>query len=263
MYYIVRREVGDVLRRILVDLDDVLIDLLYVWIKELNRKYGLSVRKEDIGEWDITKSFPTLTEEQIFEPLFNKHLYDNVPVIPGAKKYLEKLCVSNDVFIVTATPFLVAKYKFNHTIFKEFPFIAPGKVIISSNKQLVKGDVLIDDHVNNLVGGSYQKILFTQPHNSNLVLPESIKRANSWKEVYEMLEDKMHSIIVYTIGCPKCNQLERKLLSAGFCFERNTNREEMEKLGMKSSPYMSVDGKLMDFAHAWAWINANKKEEIK
>lgn len=70
----------------------------------------------------------------------------------------------------------------------------------------------------------------------------------------------MNSIVVYTIGCPKCNQLEKKLQNCGFEYTLNTNKEEMKKLEMKTLPYMSVDGKLMNFSEAWKWITENRKD---
>lgn len=69
----------------------------------------------------------------------------------------------------------------------------------------------------------------------------------------------MNSIVVYTIGCPKCNQLEKKLQTCGFEYTLNTDKEEMKRLEMKTLPYMSVDGKLMNFSEAWKWITENRK----
>ncbi len=49
------------------------------------------------------------------------------------------------------------------------------------NKQLVKGDILIDDNPHNLVGGEYIPILFDRPHNHDKA--HGITRAQTWEEV--------------------------------------------------------------------------------
>lgn len=65
----------------------------------------------------------------------------------------------------------------------------------------------------------------------------------------------MAKIIIYTVGCPKCKQLEKKLTNKGLKFEICTNVEEMQKLGIRSAPYLSVDDELLDFGKAWKWVS--------
>ena len=69
-----------------------------------------------------------------------------------------------------------------------FPFLSSEQIICEKNKQSVKGDILIDDGVHNLLGGSYRKFLFNQPN--NLLFDErehDIIRVYSWKEIYERI----------------------------------------------------------------------------
>lgn len=70
----------------------------------------------------------------------------------------------------------------------------------------------------------------------------------------------MNKIIVYTIGCPKCVQLERKLEKAGISFVKCCDVDEMKRLNILTAPYMSVNGKLLDFRAAWKWIDENKEK---
>ena len=70
-------------------------------------------------------------------------------------------------------------------------------------------------------------------------------------------------IVLYTIDCPKCIQLEKKLQAYGITYTVNKNIEEMKALGITSCPYMSVDGKLMNFSESWKWIKENYQNECK
>ena len=54
---------------------------------------------------------------------------------------------------------------------------------------MIKGDVLIDDNPNNLVGGEYKKILFNKSHNVNDRDNPEFHCADDWKEVYKIIKE--------------------------------------------------------------------------
>ncbi|MBR0086884.1 MAG: hypothetical protein IJL98_03995, partial [Lachnospiraceae bacterium] len=57
-------------------------------------------------------------------------------------------------------------------------------VIITFRKQLLQGDILIDDGIHNLEGGSYKKILVTAPYNEDYDAEgHGMIRVHSWKEI--------------------------------------------------------------------------------
>lgn len=62
-------------------------------------------------------------------------------------------------------------------------------------------------------------------------------------------------IILYSTHCPRCNIIATKLKQKKLNYTEVTDVEEMKKLGITSAPYLSVDGKLMDFSEANNWIN--------
>ena len=69
---------------ILVDMDDTIEDLLSAWVSYLNTKHGTSIKKDDVTQWDISKSFPTLSREQVYEPLYLDSFWLSVEPIDGA-----------------------------------------------------------------------------------------------------------------------------------------------------------------------------------
>lgn len=71
----------------------------------------------------------------------------------------------------------------------------------------------------------------------------------------------MNKIILYTIGCPKCHQLERRLNDRNIQYETCTDIEQMKALGIKTAPVLSVNGLLMSFTQAWQWIG--RQTEVK
>lgn len=63
------------------------------------------------------------------------------------------------------------------------------------------------------------------------------------------------SVILYTTGCPKCRVLEKKLESKNIEYVKNTDTVLMISKGFESAPMLEVDGEIMNFAVANAWIN--------
>lgn len=175
---------------ILCDADDTIQELTVHWLAELNRKYNYNIKKEDIRSWDITKAYPKLTPEEVLEPLYREEFWSRTTPVDGSVYYLEKLAKDGHrLKIVTASnpETFGAKAR---KLMEMFPFLTMEQIIREDNKQSVAGDILIDDGVHNLIGGSYKKFLFNQPNNSEFNESDfGITRVYSWREVYERITD--------------------------------------------------------------------------
>ena len=67
-------------------------------------------------------------------------------------------------------------------------------------------------------------------------------------------------MILYTIGCPQCNVLEKKLAIKGISYERCEDRDKMNELGIRFAPALQLeDGSILNFAQANKWINEGGK----
>ena len=62
------------------------------------------------------------------------------------------------------------------------------------------------------------------------------------------------NVILYSTGCPKCQVLVKKLDAAGVEYSVITDVDEMLALGIKAAPMLEVNGKMMDFSGAIAWV---------
>lgn len=65
-------------------------------------------------------------------------------------------------------------------------------------------------------------------------------------------------IVLYTIDCPKCKILERKLKEADIEYEVVKDVDMMMSLGISSAPVLKVDEDLMVFNDAVKWIMSRK-----
>ena len=172
---------------ILVDMDDTIEHLLVPWLDWLNRKYGRNVRKSDVHSWDMRIAYPGLMLEEIFGALDEEEFWDTVPPIEGAAEVLERwMKQGHQVYIVTATPPRSVRAKMERVLFRYFPFLSWDQVIITSNKQLLKADVMVDDGYHNLVGGDYRKVLVDAPYNREFdEKKDGMIRVHNWKEIEE------------------------------------------------------------------------------
>ena len=63
-------------------------------------------------------------------------------------------------------------------------------------------------------------------------------------------------VVFYTIGCPQCLLVERKLKEKHIQYEEKNDIEEMISLGFEHAPVLVVDGKIMGVKESLNWIKS-------
>ena len=61
-------------------------------------------------------------------------------------------------------------------------------------------------------------------------------------------------VVFYTIRCPQCLLVERKLKEKCIPYDEKNDIEEMISLGFKHAPILVVDDKVMGVKDALNWI---------
>lgn len=185
------------------DMDDTMTELLRPWLMWLNNKYDLNVKYEDIKHWSLEPYFPTLTTDQIVEPLYREDFWATVNMKDNCTKYIEGWIRDGIKFYVcTSTSYSVMKQKFTNCLFRLFPYLTKKDIIITYNKQLINCDVLIDDGTHNITGGRYVGVLIDMPHNVDFA--DAHFRATNWSEVDKIVRE------LYNVW-----KLNNKILRAG------------------------------------------------
>ncbi len=176
---------------ILVDMDDTIEYLLKAWVAWLNHECGTKVNWQEISEWDMTKNFPMLTPQQIYEPLEIPEFWDHVKPIPYATEMIHQLIYEgHDIFIVTSTNYKTLSPKMEKVLFRYFPYLSFDNVIVTSCKRLIKGDILIDDGPHNLLGSDCIKLLMDAPHNQKIDEAKlGARRVHGWEEIYNVIHE--------------------------------------------------------------------------
>lgn len=167
---------------ILVDVDEVVADLLGVWLHRYNVRYSDTLAREDIVEWDLTLFVKPECGSNIFSFLGDYAIYDDVSPIAGALRGVKQLRkLGRVVFVSSAnTATMAAKVHWLERwgLLEDDP--RHSDLVYAHDKSLVRGDLLIDDGPHNVGAFSGDTILFDQYHNRNYSHP---RRALNWDGV--------------------------------------------------------------------------------
>ncbi len=172
------------MKRIAIDMDDVLADITTRLIEITNERRNTNYQKEQLKDPVI---FHEYYEEykQIRACLYEKGMFRHLPVFEGAQEVVKKLQEHYEVFIVSAaTEFPQSLTEKLEWLEEHFPTIGWQHTVFCGHKHMIKADYLIDDHEKNLVKFEGTPLLFDAPHNYHL---EGYQRVYSWKEVEGLL----------------------------------------------------------------------------
>lgn len=169
-------------KRILVDMDGVLADVYTTFFELHEKETGEKLKINDISGLLEAEAFRN-QRRWVSTPGF----FRNLPVMPGSREVLKNLCNYFEIVVVSlATEFpncLTDKLLWLHD---NFPFISWKQIVFCGDKNIIKADIMIDDHFKNLDNFRGTTILFTQPHNI-LINDTRHTRVTSWDEIEKLL----------------------------------------------------------------------------
>lgn len=169
--------------RIGLDMDDVVANLLPVWMKRISDATGKDITAYNIRQWEFWRDFD-LTMEETFKHL-TPDIYKDVRPFPGAVEAVNALRLAGHeiVFISHCPPnteMVKQLWLLQYGFLPQGQGIDSGHLIPTKDKSHVDVDVLVDDHVKNVETFHRLAYLMTRPHNSQL--PCSRSRVNSLEE---------------------------------------------------------------------------------
>ena len=170
------------MKRILVDMDGVLADVYSLFFRLHEQETGNRLSVSDIAGLLEADAFPN-QRKWVSAPGF----FRTVPVMEGSIAGLKKLNVGFEVIVISmATEFPQSLTDKQLWLNDHFPFISWKQLVFCGNKNLLKADIMIDDHPKNLDHFDGKTIMFSQPHNI-LLRNTRHRRVNSWVEIEKLL----------------------------------------------------------------------------
>jgi 5'(3')-deoxyribonucleotidase len=171
------------MKRIAVDMDEVLADALAEHLARYNRDHGESITKGQLtGKWlwDVVSAD---RHERLEGYLRSEDFFEDLPVVEDSQRVLALLSKHYEIFIATAAMEFPnsfgPKYRW---LRRHFPFIPPTHYVFCGNKSILHADYLIDDTYRHLEGFKGKGILFSAPHNARVA---GFHRVTNWRELEE------------------------------------------------------------------------------
>lgn len=159
------------MRTIAVDMDGVLYDLLTPWLSEYNEIFNDDLSPEQVKTYELSQ-YTKCDRESLCYILEREDFWDSIVLYDGVYESIERLCKNKniDLVIATATSYKTAVPKFQK-LFQLLPMLNEKNLVITSRKELLDVDILIDDWENNLkklaVSKNKMPILITQNYNKD------------------------------------------------------------------------------------------------
>ena len=176
------------MKRIAIDMDDVLADTSIKIISEINHRLNKSYSMEDLVANDALKM--AFYQDYIANNSFLKEpgFFLDIPVKEKAVDIVKELGNHYEIFIVSAATEYPESLK-EKLIWLEqhFPFISWTHVVFCGHKYMIQADYLIDDHEKNLKTFTGTPLLFSALHNLHI---HDYQRVNSWDHVGDLLLPK-------------------------------------------------------------------------
>lgn len=177
------------MKRILVDVDCVVADLMPTWLDHYNSEFDDHLTVSQITSWGMEEFVKKECGTKIYDYLWVSNLYDYVQPIDGAITGVRWLRRHGyDVrFVTSGIHAGKAKWLGEHgLLLGESPLYSPD-LIVAHDKSIIKADIMIDDNIKNCESFSGLAIVFGQPWNSNTT---QFFRADDWADVIQFIARK-------------------------------------------------------------------------
>jgi 5'-nucleotidase len=169
------------MKRILVDMDGVIADVYTRFFELYEKETGKKKTMEEIIGFKEAEAFP-----EVYRWVETPGFFRTIPVMNESQRVLKLLNERYDIVIVSmATEFPYSLTDKQLWLNDNFPFISWKQVVLCGNKNLIKADLMIDDHFKNLDNFEGDTIMYLQPHNINDT-SHNYKTVSSWTEIEKL-----------------------------------------------------------------------------
>jgi 5'-nucleotidase len=174
------------MKRLIVDMDDVLADATGQFINWYARDFGVRVERTVLNGKEEGEGFPD-NHSVLRKYPYQDNFFRTMEVNEASQEILEQLNRKYEVFIVSAAiEFPQSLNEKLAWLTEHFPFLSWKQVVFCGSKAVVHGDYMIDDLPRNLQRFGGEKFIFTAPHNTH-INTNGFTRVNNWKEIGDLL----------------------------------------------------------------------------
>ncbi len=168
------------LKRIAIDMDEVIADFSEKHLRLYNDQFGESLTAEDLRGHRLWTLRPQVADD-ILSMLDHPLFFRDLSVMPDSQEVIAELARDYEIFIATAAMERPTSFAAKYEWLKEhFPFLPDKNFVFCGDKSIIYADYLIDDSVRHFKRFVGQGILFTASHN---IYEEGYVRVKDWQDV--------------------------------------------------------------------------------
>lgn len=180
--------------RVLLDVDGVIADFSGLYLRLATIITGCPYSVNEVTEWNIAKAIklPEWAKEKLNGRLSIPGLAREIEALPGAVRAVKRIAEIADVYFVTAPLAVCPTWAADREawLVEHFGASLGGRVISTSHKGPIAGDVMIDDKPENLddwvsAGHDGVPLLWDAPYNRK---SRAGRRVGNWREAITVIE---------------------------------------------------------------------------
>ena len=167
-----------------LDVDDVLLECVNHAIRRCNDMYEFEppLRQSEVTQWGKSGK----RTDVILDEFEKEEFYETQPLIEGAQEFVEKLLEVADVYFVTAIKPECMGIRAKQLL-KYFPNVPADHIIMTTSKEMVHLDVLLDDGGHNIINTkATYPVLFRRPWNQYITGTLAV---NNYEEFFVLIEE--------------------------------------------------------------------------
>ncbi|WP_195574634.1 5' nucleotidase, NT5C type [Paenibacillus sp. 1001270B_150601_E10] len=170
------------MKRIAIDMDEVIADTLATHVEWYNRDY-----KDElcIGELEGRSLLEARPEAQVaIESYYEREdFFRNIKVMEHSQEVLRELSEHYEIFITTAAMEVPASFHAKYEwLLEHFDFLDEMNFVFCGDKSIIRADYMVDDNIRQLRAFKGKGVLFSAPRN---VYETEFVRVNNWLEAKE------------------------------------------------------------------------------
>jgi len=171
-------------KRICIDMDEVMADALGEHLLRYNQHYGEEITVADLqGKW-LWEVVSTDRHAVLDAYMRSEDFFEGLAVMPESQRVVRRLQMNYEVFIATAAMEIPTSFQQKYRwLATHFPFIPASHIVYCGDKGILRADYLIDDNPRQLRRFEGEGILYSSPHNVGIT---GFKRVQDWLEVEEL-----------------------------------------------------------------------------
>lgn len=184
--------------RVIVDMDEVICKWVERILEWYNQDHETSFTKEDIKNWDVTTDLPPDGKYFLRACMRYPEFYRDLDPVEGSIDGIQKLLQDGfDVVIATATPRSagIAYHGKLEWLRRNMPFFDLKSLVSISRKDLLNGDVLLDDGPHNIIPWCKSGkigVVFDHPWNRVIDVTgggDNFHRVKHWNEFVPLMHE--------------------------------------------------------------------------